>query len=537
MRARIWVEARERQSAAFVGTIHAFCRRLLHIYGYEQQVARESGVSFSHRLLRETFLTARTQILESSAESEFIRNRLFPEGGSLRNHDLQKLVLGLIGHVRDRDFDLNELARLTVERLQDDPNRDLSLAVTRAAQWTTKAYRDLRVSEQILDSHDILALAVRLVTDGQTCQRIAQRYQFLVVDEFQDTDALQMDLITLLQLYLKGFMIVGDRKQSIYYFRGARHDLLEEAARKFTHGPPLLLSTSRRARPDVISAQNALFASMAEDTLPANSGWSGLKEPLSPDLNRRPRAMSENLPPLRYVRASSKIMDREALVRSTLHGVQSLVNRGFELGEIALLFRSNKVMTEYLQAFRRVSIPARSSLGETFYAQPEIMTVYRILRCLLQPDDDAALLMALQTPPLREAQDVDFETELLRSGPEERSLTRWFKDQPLTGATGRVYAQLAELRRRPFAIRSQASSDGSTATWMSPQRLVMTRPSLAALLDCVRLLEALRKARMRSRWKCLRNRCSNASSRTRTRSESSLRRLSPPGEASRRLCN
>ena len=78
---------------------------------------------------------------------------------------------------------------------------------------------------------------------------------------------------------------------------------------------------------------------------------------------------------------------------STIREIQHLVDRGFAPGDIALLFRGNASMLGYLDALQQAGIPARSSLGESFYTQPEIVIVYRVLRCILQPDDDAALAL------------------------------------------------------------------------------------------------------------------------------------------------
>ena len=107
-------------------------------------------------------------------------------------------------------------------------------------------------------------------------QRVAERYHYLFIDEFQDTDALQKELVEQLSERLEKLVVVGDKKQSIYYFRGARHDFLEDIAGAFNVST-LPLRISGRARPEMIAVQNQLFQSMAA----GDKGWRDLDEPLN----------------------------------------------------------------------------------------------------------------------------------------------------------------------------------------------------------------------------------------------------------------
>ena len=274
-------------------------------------------------------------------------------------------------------------------------------------------------------------------------QRVAQQYRYLFIDEFQDTDALQKKLVVQLSERFEKLVVVGDKKQSIYYFRGARHDFLEDIARKFNVST-LPLRISGRARSEVIAVQNQLFQSMATGV----GGWHDLDEPLQPDPYRTGLVTSNGLPPLCYISASQNKRDQDARVSATIRAIQRLTDRGFAPGDIALLFRGNANMLRYLDALQQAGIPARSSLGESFYAQPEIVTVYRVLRCILQPDDDAALALALQTPVMRAVRDVNIEKNLLRHGhTQQERLTTWFASQFASSVQHEMHEKLRTLRR------------------------------------------------------------------------------------------
>jgi len=442
MGVRQWRHANERLGSAYIGTFHAFCRRLLRTYGYSEYVARESDVSFSLHLRRQAFAQTRAKLLDDTHESTFVRTQLFMGEQQLADYDLQKLVFDIIDYVRNRNLSLDELVTLTQQRGSVDTNRDFSLAVAYATLWTLEFFDKLRRSEQQLDSYDLLDRTGKLLENAQVRQRVAQRYRYLFIDEFQDTDALQKKLVEQLSEWFEKLVVVGDKKQSIYYFRGARHDFLEDIARAFNIST-LPLRISGRARPEVIAAQNQLFQSMAAGA----GGWRDLDEPLQPDPHRTGYATSNGLPPLCYISASQNKVDQDARVSATIRAIQRLADRGFAPGDIALLFRGNVSMLRYLDALQQAGIPARSSLGESFYAQPEIVTVYRVLRCILQSDDDAALALALQTPVMRAARDLNIEKNLLRHGPAQERLTTWFASQFAPSVQHEMHEKLRTLRR------------------------------------------------------------------------------------------
>ncbi|HEU5377182.1 MAG TPA: ATP-dependent helicase, partial [Ktedonobacteraceae bacterium] len=437
-----WRHASERLGAAYIGTFHAFCRRILRTYGYSEYVARESDVSFSLRLQRQAFSQVRAKLLDGTHESTLVRKQLFEGKSSLTDYELQKLVFDIIEYIRNRNLPINEIVSLTEQRVSSDVNRDFSLAVAYVTQWTLAFFDKLRLSEQQLDNYDLLERTAKLLENAQVRQRIAERYRYLFIDEFQDTDALQMQLVKHLSDRLDKLVIVGDKKQSIYYFRGARHDFLEDIADEFKVST-LPLRVSGRARPEVITAQNQLFSSMAA----GDGGWRDLDEPLQPAPHRPSRAASRGLPPLRYISASRSKRDQDARTTATVREIHHLTNRGFAYGDIALLFRANASMRHYLDILQQAGIPARSSLGEAFYTQPEIVAVYRVLRCILQPDDDAALALALQTPVMRDARDVKTEERLLQHGYAQERLTVWFAKQIASREQREMYERLRVLRK------------------------------------------------------------------------------------------
>src|SRR5579885_1981511 len=122
-----WRHTSERLGAAYIGTFHAFCLRILRTYGYSEYVARESDVSFSLLLQRQAFEQTRAKLLDGTPESKFVRTQLFEGKQPLADYKLQRLVFDIMDYVRNRSLPLDELVTLARRRNSEDANRDFSL--------------------------------------------------------------------------------------------------------------------------------------------------------------------------------------------------------------------------------------------------------------------------------------------------------------------------------------------------------------------------------------------------------------------------
>ncbi len=325
-----------------------------------------------------------------------------------------------------------------------------------------------------LDFDDLQVRALRLLDEHpEVLRRTSGRYRFFLVDEFQDTNSLQRDLMARLALgsstdfslsdteseqqanRLKSVVhtnlfIVGDRKQSIYGFRGADVDVFREMTARIQvqDGLPITLNRNFRSQRPLISAFNYLFERIFEcDRVPPGAPTQGLYEQELNELGYVEHEASisarddEDKPPLvellidvrppsdegfrlsagaqqermnsllqsealidRRSKQKPRERDAEQLAERILSmaGKDSISDGGearlVEYRDIALLFRAMTEVHIYEAAFRRVGVPYITVDGKGLYAREEITDFIQLLRFLDNKTDEVALAAVLRSP-------------------------------------------------------------------------------------------------------------------------------------------
>jgi ATP-dependent helicase/nuclease subunit A len=286
-----------------------------------------------------------------------------------------------------------------------------------------------------LDFDDLQVRALRLLEERpEVLRRMSSRYRFFLVDEFQDTNGLQRDLLT--RLTLGGGMtagsgtsaapranlfIVGDRKQSIYGFRGADVDVFREMTARIEalDGLPVPLNRNFRSQRPLIRFFNVLFEQVCERksaTAPDELnelGYVGHEESVAAREDEDPGPLVELLIDLRpdadkddpWSAEPPRARDAEQLASriATMVGSEAISagerpTRTVEYRDIALLFRAMTEVHIYESAFRRAGIPYVTTQGRGFYAREEIGDFIQLLRFLDNKTDEVALAAVLRSP-------------------------------------------------------------------------------------------------------------------------------------------
>jgi ATP-dependent helicase/nuclease subunit A len=274
----------------------------------------------------------------------------------------------------------------------------------------------------VVDFDDLQLRTLKLLNDHpEVMSRVAERYRFFLVDEFQDTNGLQRDLMTKLGMMPgANLFIVGDRKQSIYGFRGADVDVFREMSAEIeaAGGTQVPLHLNFRSQKPLIDSLNFLFERIfhARAEIPVEQlGQLGYVEhepgipergaedqsPLvellvsvlpdaarnSPDEPDDDSADDQNQPNVRE-------RDAEQLVER----IGSLLESGHSYGDIAILFRALTGVWVYEGALRRAGIPYLTVQGKGFYQREEITDLIQLLRFLDNTTDELALAAVLRSP-------------------------------------------------------------------------------------------------------------------------------------------
>jgi len=270
-----------------------------------------------------------------------------------------------------------------------------------------------------LDFDDLHAYVLRLFQERpDVLNRIADRYRFFLVDEFQDTNRQQRELMQQLALsraQRANLFIVGDRKQSIYGFRGADVDVFramtEDIEERGGLSNPLL--TNFRSQRPLIDGFNHLFAHVFQlevESTPTELNELGWVEHERSIAEREPEEEGPIIELLVDFRnplqaaseggATSNETPRERDAKQIASRILSLVEGAsrFRYRDFALLFRAMSNVAEYESVFRRLGIPYYTVQGKGFYAREEITDLLQLLRFLDNTTDEIALAAVLRSP-------------------------------------------------------------------------------------------------------------------------------------------
>src|SRR6184192_4763955 len=378
---------------AWIMTFHSVCARLLDEYAYLVGAAREMRVlDETGQRLFEQELMAR---LRSGATAPFDPDSF----AALSVDDLDDLLrsglrflLKLKGRginperFRHRALELQVPSPPSGERVRvrgGENGPDPALAEREAIEVLYTVYRAYEdaLHEQGLRDFDDLILAVidalERVPEFRT--RCRERFRYLIVDEFQDTNRIQLDFIRLAAAVEFGNVsAVGDAKQSIYGWRDAE---IENIRSRFG-GRRLPLTHNRRSYQEILDCATDFIRRdpdfEAEPELVATRGSGG-------------RSVTVLMAP-----------DSRTEARSVAESIRRLHRSGRKLSDIAILSHSVRMLPrEFEDELRRQGIPYLTSGGSGFFDRQEIKDVLALLRLAENPMDDGALVRVLQGPIVR----------------------------------------------------------------------------------------------------------------------------------------
>jgi ATP-dependent helicase/nuclease subunit A len=291
------------------------------------------------------------------------------------------------------------------------PAAKCGLAVLRLAQQVKAEYEARKAEAGALDFDDLLIHAWRLLRDdnsGELRKQQAERTHLLLIDEFQDTDQMQVEIAKALcdnEFQLGMLFIVGDAKQSIYRFRGAEPEVFRQLRDELPAEGRLPLTENFRSQPAIINFVNALF----EHEIPHYEAlsakrpqvvqgptieflWSLAEDPQEPVAVSRPREAD------RIARRIAQLVAEQAPIVVGKDDSGAPLARPVRYGDIAMLFRALPDVRYYEEALQRHGVPYYLVGGHAFYSQQEVFDLLNALRAIAHPADEVSLAGALRSP-------------------------------------------------------------------------------------------------------------------------------------------
>jgi len=334
--------------------------------------------------------------------------------------------------------------------------KDYALEVIEVLKEVERRYREKKQSLAALDFDDLQLRALELLDQPAVLTRATERYRFFLVDEFQDTNSVQRELMHKLTLNSPGasanLFIVGDRKQSIYGFRGADVDVFQQTTQtlKAAGGLEQPLHLNFRSQPGLIKFFNYLFERLfqrddearfeelpelgfvdfepskeqrvQEDPNPLVELLIDTKSPADDDpkaqktqaerdakqVAQRILALTGNAPGSAGILPASR--DGSPQLSAVPFDLQRVVppvestqdacglRDAHRYSDIALLFRAMTDVPTYEAVLRAANIPFQTVQGKGFYQREEISDLIQLLRFLDNKTDELALAAVLRSP-------------------------------------------------------------------------------------------------------------------------------------------
>ena len=294
--------------------------------------------------------------------------------------------LGLIKKIASRIHDKQDpidpnLARNIISKAKNLGMSEPETTDTALGSLFSKYQNDLRTLNA-MDFDDLLLQARTLLRDHpEAREEWRARYRHIMVDEFQDTNKLQLELISLLAGDARpNICVVGDDDQSIYGWRGAEAANLLEFERHFPDPEVIKLEQNYRSTDVILSVANRLIRNNSKRR--GKNLWSDRKEG----------------DPVRILLASDDRAEAE-FIADEIQAAGPSSAKARPWTDFAILYRMNAQSRQFEEVLRERRIPYRVVGGKSFFDRREVKDVVAYLNALLNPDDDNALLRVLANPP------------------------------------------------------------------------------------------------------------------------------------------
>ncbi len=346
MQGRLETLTQRSARSMWVGTFHGLCHRFLRTHWAEANLEQHFQVLDSDDQLK----TVKRIIAELNLD-----DKKFPP----------RQAVGFINSQKD------EGCRAAHVQARGDYYNDRLIDIYAMYEEQCEAKGLVDFGELLLRAHETLRDNPALL------QHYQSRFRHILVDEFQDTNAVQYAWLRLLAGPNTHVMAVGDDDQSIYRWRGARVENIRAFEQDFAPVVTVRLTRNYRSTSNILDAANAVISN--------NLGRMG-KELWTQDNEGEP---------LRLYAAFNE-QDEARFIADT---AQNWVSEGNSRSDVAVLYRSNAQSRALEEAFLRAQIPYRIYGGQRFYERAEIKNALSYLRLVLNRQDDVAFERVVNVPP------------------------------------------------------------------------------------------------------------------------------------------
>ena len=337
------------------GTFHSIAQRILRIHG------ESVGLSRNYTILDESEAESLLKNAINTVNPKFIKGK---------NNPKPRVVHNLISYARNTCRDVLDEAKDRYPLLQ-------GVADTIADAF--KVYQKTKLEQQVVDYDDLLEYAFRALSENpEIATHYQERFKYILVDEFQDTNRLQSKIVDLLGVHHQ-IMAVGDDAQCIYTWRGANFENIMRFTERHPNAVVHKIETNYRSSPQILEFANAVLAAQ-----PSGKGYSKILRAV------RPNGEKPYFTP---------IMDARNQASFVIQRIEGLIDEGRALSEIAILYRAHYQAMDLQMELTRRGIDYRITSGVRFFEQAHIRDFTAQLRFASNPADVSSFIRFVSLLP------------------------------------------------------------------------------------------------------------------------------------------
>ena len=331
----------------WIMTFHAMCLRILRAY--------PDRIGFEPNFV----------IYDSADQKTLVKNIMKENGISDREFKPQ-YFLAVISSCKEKNMDPEQYKKSTIEDYR-----------SKAIYLVYKEYQKTLHQNNAMDFDDILLNCVRLLSnDQEVLVRYQDRFQYIMVDEYQDTNHVQYELIRLLAENHHNLCVVGDDDQCIYEWRGADIRNILDFEKDFREAVVIKLEQNYRSKGNILAAAHSVIRN--------NRGRK----------SKKLWTTAEDGEKIRYYHAEDDKDEANYVARQ----IYMMESKGRPLTDFAILYRTNAQSRLFEQSLSMQGIPYRVLSGMRYYDRKEIKDVMAYMRLVVNPKDDLSFRRVINVP-------------------------------------------------------------------------------------------------------------------------------------------
>ena len=310
-------------------------------------------------------------------ESKYLGGMYTSNFQILDDEDSLKVVKNVLKNKYYKDDIKPQIFRSWISNLKNMPD---FIVPDDKAKWfdeVYKEYNDYLANNNAFDFDDLILKTVEIFNkERDVLYKYQEKFNYILVDEFQDTNKVQFELICLLAAKHQNIFVVGDEDQSIYSFRGALVTNVKRFREVFPFTKLILLEENYRSTKAILDLANKVIKNN-NDRVEKNLFTSKI----------------DSIRPYYYNAENSY---EETLF--VLHKINELLDKGYSYKDFAIMYRANYISRNFEDVFIKNQIPYVIYGGFSFFARKEIKDMTAYLRLILNNDDNLSFLRIVNEP-------------------------------------------------------------------------------------------------------------------------------------------